>query len=233
MCTMSRWAVAVVAAACSAASWGQAGAPRDGGIYVCTDDDGKPITRDRYIVECRHKEQRILNRDGSQRTRVPPTLTAEERAQAEAEERDRREREEAKKDSVKYDQLLLRRFPDEATHKRARDKALDASRAAIQSAESRLRDFAVERKKLSRRGRVLPWPRGAGLAQATDRRQRSPGRRAAHLDQERAGRAGAHPPTVRCRTRTAAQTVEGRDAGLARAAAAVMRGRLIAPTVPA
>ena len=118
MCTMSRWTVAVVAAVCSAAGWGQAGAPRDGGIYVCTDDDGKPITRDRYIVECRHKEQRVLNRDGSLRTRVPPTLTAEERAQAEAEERERREREEAKKDAVKYDQLLLRRFPDEAAHKR-------------------------------------------------------------------------------------------------------------------
>ena len=161
MCTMSRWTVAVVAAVCSAASWGQAGVPRDGGIYVCTDDDGKPVTRDRYIIECRHKEQRILNRDGSLRSRVPPTLTTEERAQAESEERERRERDEAKKDAVKYDQLLLRRFPDEAAHKRARDKALDASRAAIQSAEARLRDFAVERKKLSDeaefyRGRVVP-----------------------------------------------------------------------------
>ena len=161
MCTMSRWTVAVVAAVCSAASWGQTGAPRDGGIYVCTDDDGKPITRDRYIVECRHKEQRVLNRDGSFRMRVPPTLTAEERAQAEGAERERREREEAKKDATKYDQLLLRRFQDEATHKRAREKALEPSRAAIQSAEARLREFAAERKKLNNeaefyRGRVVP-----------------------------------------------------------------------------
>ena len=161
MRTMSRWAVPVLVAVCSAASWGQSPVARDAGIYVCTDDDGKPITRDRYILECRHKEQRILNRDGSLRTRVPPTLTADEHARAEAAERDRRERDEAKKDAVKFDQLLLRRFPDEAAHKRARDKALEPSRAAIQSAEARLRDFAVERKKLNDevefyRGRVVP-----------------------------------------------------------------------------
>ena len=158
---MSRWTVAVVAAVCSASSWGQAGVSRDGGIYVCTDDDGRLITRDRYIVECRHKEQRVLNRDGSLRTRVAPTLTADERAQVEAAERDRRERDEAKKDAVKYDQLLLRRYPDEAAHQRARDKALDGFRAAVLSAEARLRELATERKKLNDevefyRGRVVP-----------------------------------------------------------------------------
>jgi len=160
MRAMSRWAVAVVAALCSVASWGQSG-PRDGGIYVCTDDDGRLITRDRYIQECRHKEQRILNRDGSLRMRVPPTLTAEERAEAERQERERRDREEAKKDSLKYDQLLLRRFPDEAAHQRAREKALEPSRAAIQSAEARLRELATERRKLNDevefyRGRLVP-----------------------------------------------------------------------------
>jgi hypothetical protein len=160
MRTMSRWAVAMVAALCGAASWGQV-TSREGGIYVCTDDEGRLITRDRYIVECRHKEQRILNRDGSLRTRVPPTLTAEERAQAEAQERERREREESKKDALKYDQLLLRRFPGEAAHQRAREKALEPSRTAIQSAEARLRELALDRRKLNDevefyRGRVVP-----------------------------------------------------------------------------
>jgi hypothetical protein len=158
---MTRWVVAVVAAACSAAGWGQPNPARDSGIYVCTDDQGRVITRDRYIAECRHKEQRLLNRDGSLRMRVAPTLTAEERALFEAEQRERREREEAKKDAVKYDQLLLRRFPSEAAHGRARDTALESSRAAVQSAEARLRELAAERKKLADeaeffRGRVVP-----------------------------------------------------------------------------
>ncbi len=158
---MTRWLVAVVAAACCASGWGQPYSSRDAGIYVCTDDQGRVITRDRYIAECRHKEQRLLNRDGSLRMRVAPTLTAEERAVFEAEQRERREREEAKKDAVKYDQLLLRRFPNEAAHYRARDAALEASRGAIQSAETRLRGLAAERKKLADeaefyRGRVVP-----------------------------------------------------------------------------
>jgi hypothetical protein len=128
---------------------------------VCVDDGGHVITRDRYIAECRHKEQRILNRDGSLRLRVPPTLTAEERAHTDAEQRERRERQEAQKDVVKYDQLLKRRFSNEAMHQRARDGALDASQAAIQSAELRLRELATERQKLTDeaefyRGRLMP-----------------------------------------------------------------------------
>src|SRR5262245_34736618 len=120
MRTMHRCWAALWAVAC-AACWGQAAPPRDGGVYVCVDDAGHVITRDRYIAECRHKEQRILNRDGSLRMRVPPTLTADERAQSEAEQRERRERDEAQKDVVKYDQLLKRRFLNETMHKRARD----------------------------------------------------------------------------------------------------------------
>jgi hypothetical protein len=160
MRTMHKWCAALWALGC-AACWGQAAPPRDGGIYVCVDDAGRAITRDRYIAECRHKEQRILNRDGSLRMRLPPTLTAEERAQADAEQRERREREEAQKDVVKYDLLLKRRFLNEAMHQRARDGALVASVAAMESAEARLRELAAERKKLSNeaefyRGRVVP-----------------------------------------------------------------------------
>jgi hypothetical protein len=155
-----RWAALALVVGCGA-GWGQDATPRDGGIYVCLDDDGKAITRDRYIAECRHKEQRILNRDGSLRRVVPPTLTAEERAHAEAEARDRREREEAKKDVVKYDRLLKTRYPNEAAHQRAREAALAASHAAIQAAEARLRELATERKQLGQeaefyRGRVVP-----------------------------------------------------------------------------
>jgi hypothetical protein len=161
MCTMSRFAVALVAALCAAASWGQANPSRDAGIYVCTDDSGKLITRDRYIAECRHKEQRVLNRDGSLRMRVPPTFTLEERAQAEAAERAARDAQAALQDTIKYDRLLKTRYPNEAAHRRAREAALDASRGAIQSAEVRLRELAVERRKLADeaefyRGRVVP-----------------------------------------------------------------------------
>lgn len=155
MHTMSRWWAALFAAGCCGACWGQAG------VYVCVDDRGQVITRDRYIAECRHKEQRILNRDGSLRQVVPPTLTAEERASREAAERAAREAQAAQQDTIKYDRLLKTRYPNDAAHKRARESALDASRAAIQSAEARLLELAAERRRLAEeaefyRGRVIP-----------------------------------------------------------------------------
>jgi hypothetical protein len=161
MYTMHRWLATAFAALWCSVGWGQAVPLREAGIYTCVDDSGKVITRDRYIAECRHKEQRILNRDGSVRAVVPPTLTPEEDAQREAAARAAREAEAARVDAVKYDQLLLRRFPDETAHQRLRENALVASKSAVEAAQARLRDLAAERKRLLEeaefyRGRAVP-----------------------------------------------------------------------------
>ena len=37
------------------------------GIYTCTDSQGRRLTADRPIPECAHKEQQVLNGDGSVR----------------------------------------------------------------------------------------------------------------------------------------------------------------------
>ena len=71
------WALATAAQA-------QATTKPPGGIYTCIDDKGRRLTADRPIAECTDREQQVLNRDGSLRTVLPPTLTAEERAQREA-----------------------------------------------------------------------------------------------------------------------------------------------------
>lgn len=142
------------------ACWGQA-TPHDGGIYTCIDDQGKELRRDRYIAECRHKEQRILNRDGSVREVVRPTLTPDEQARREADERAAREAQAARNDNVKYDRLLLKRFPDEAAHNRAREAALAPGRRAIESGQARVRELVAERRGLLEeaefyRGRPMP-----------------------------------------------------------------------------
>ena len=59
-------------------------APPPAGIYTCIDERGHRITADRPIAACAAKEQQLLNRDGSLRAIIPPTLTAEERAEQEA-----------------------------------------------------------------------------------------------------------------------------------------------------
>ena len=59
-----------------------------GAIYTCIDSAGKRLTSDRLISECLDREQRVLNRDGSVRMVLPPRMSTEERAAAEARKRE-------------------------------------------------------------------------------------------------------------------------------------------------
>lgn len=122
--------------------------PGTPGIYTCTDDKGRRLTSDRPIPECLAREQRVLNRDGSVRNVVPPTPTADERAEREAAERQAARVRAEQGDAVRRDRNLMTRFPDEATHRKAREAALDTVRAASKTTELRLRELAEERKPL-------------------------------------------------------------------------------------
>jgi Domain of unknown function (DUF4124) len=145
------------------------------GIYTCTDDRGRRLTSDRPIAECLTKEQRVLNRDGSQRTVLPPTPTAEEKAVHEARERDAAQARVAQADAVRRDRNMVARYPDEATHHKAREAALDTVRVAIKATELRSRDLAAERRPLLDEaefytGRPLP-PKLKTLMEANDAAQ--------------------------------------------------------------
>ena len=118
------------------------------GIYTCIDDRGRRLTSDRPIAECTDREQRILNRDGSLKGIFPPILTAEERAEKEARERKAAELRAAQADAVRRDRNLKARFPDEATHQRAREAALDTVKLAIRASSLRLEALGLDRKPL-------------------------------------------------------------------------------------
>lgn len=131
------------------------------GIYTCTDDRGIRRTSDRPIVECIDREQRVLNADGSVKHIVPPTLTAEERAEREAAERKAAEERAALNDAVRRDRNLKARFPNEAAHQRAREGALEVVRVALRASQKRITELEVERRPLLSevefyRGRSLP-----------------------------------------------------------------------------
>jgi len=127
-----------------AASWAQPSP----GIYTCVDANGRRLTADRPIAECRHKEQQILNRDGSVRGILPPTLTAEERAEKDARDRAAAETRVAAADAARRDRNLMARYPNEAAHQRAREVALDTVRLAIRTTELRVRELELARKPL-------------------------------------------------------------------------------------
>lgn len=120
----------------------------EAGIYTCVDDAGNRLTADRPIPQCAHKEQRVLNRDGSLKFVHPPTLTADERAAVEARERREAELRAARADAARRDRNLMARFPNEEAHQKAREAALDTVRLAIRASESRLKELAAERKPL-------------------------------------------------------------------------------------
>jgi hypothetical protein len=141
----------------------------DGSIYSCVDASGRRLTSDRLIPECANREQRLHNADGSLRKIVPPTPTADERAEAEAAERRIATERAARQEAVRRDRNLLMRYPDEAAHQRAREAALDGVRNAVRTSEDRQKALAAERKPLLEEaefyaGRALP----AKLRQALD-----------------------------------------------------------------
>lgn len=125
-----------------------AGGAAGPGIYSCTDAQGRRLTSDRPIPECSGREQRVHNRDGSLQRVIPPAMTAEERAEREAAERRAEQARAARADAVRRDRNLVARYPDEATHQKARENALDTVRVAMKATEQRVKALAAERKPL-------------------------------------------------------------------------------------
>jgi hypothetical protein len=117
-------------------------------VFTCVNAAGRVLTSDRLIGECMDREQRVLSRDGTLLRIVPPSLTADERAEKEA--RDRREAavREAKTEAVRRDRNLMQRFPNVAAHQKAREQALEVTLFAITQSEARLADLERERKPL-------------------------------------------------------------------------------------
>lgn len=127
----------------------QAKLPEMGAIFTCTTAAGKRITADRPIAECLDREQQVLNKDGSLRMVMPPSLTSDERAALEEAERRKQQEQASRLEAIRRDRNLIARFPNEEAHGRAREAALEPVRSAIKASELRLADLAQERKPLA------------------------------------------------------------------------------------
>lgn len=130
-------------------------------IYSCVDSTGKRLTSDRPIPECTAREQRVLNADGSTKQVVPPTMTADERADFEAREREKAARRVAEVDAIRRDRNLRQRYPNEAVHQKARLAALDDLKRTLHLSQQRLDALAAEKKPLLEEaqfyvGRTMP-----------------------------------------------------------------------------
>jgi hypothetical protein len=140
----------LVAFACIVAAPARAQAPPapHPPIYDCIDARGKRLRSDRPIPECSDRDQRLLNPDGSVKSIVPPTPTADERAAIEAREREANAERVARMDAIRRDRNLVARFPNEAAHNKAREKALDDVRNSVRVSQARIALLTAERKPL-------------------------------------------------------------------------------------
>ncbi|MGC4061215.1 MAG: DUF4124 domain-containing protein [Aquabacterium sp.] len=164
-------AACLACGAVSLPSWGASG------IYSCVDASGKKHTSDRPIPECLDREQRVLNKDGSQKQTVPPRMNAEERAAEEERQHQKTLAEAAAKDAVRRDRNLMLRFPNEAAHNKAREAALDDVRKGIQLSERHLKELQDDRKPLTAetefyKGKRLPYKLKSKL-EANDAQQQA------------------------------------------------------------
>jgi hypothetical protein len=116
------------------------------GIYSCTDSKGRKITSDRPIADCVDREQLELNPSGTVRRKVGPTLTAEERAAAEAREREAGEERARRAEEKRRDHALLVRYPNRAVHDAERAEALAQVDAVTRAATKRMGELQQQRK---------------------------------------------------------------------------------------
>lgn len=127
----------------------QAQAPEpQSGIYSCVDAKGRKLTSDRQIPECMDREQRMLNPSGTVRARLAPTLTAQERADAEAKEKQAAEARSLLVEERRRERALLIRYPSREVHDNERAVALAQAGVVTQAANKRVEDLLADRRKV-------------------------------------------------------------------------------------
>lgn len=118
------------------------------GIYTCIDSKGRRITSDRPIPECLDREQRQLSGSGLVRRVLPPSYTAEERAQLDAQRRLEEEQRARVAEEKRRDRALMIRYPTQASHDKERAEALGQIDEVVNAVNKRERALEQQRKEI-------------------------------------------------------------------------------------
>lgn len=117
-------------------------------IYTCTDANGRKITADRPIAECTDRTQRELNKTGTLRREIGPSLTAQEAAAQDAKDKLAQEASARDAENKRRDRALLLRYPSRAVHNQERATALAQVDEVIKAANKRTGELAEQRKTI-------------------------------------------------------------------------------------
>lgn len=146
----ARFLLVVLACALPPLQTARAAEPTSPRIFQCVLPDGRKVTSDKPIAECMNagKPQRELNKDGSEKAIVEAPPTEDEKAERDRIRRQREAERTAYEIEVRRDRDLLKRFPNEAAHGKAREKALDDVATSVRNSEARIKLLLEERKPL-------------------------------------------------------------------------------------
>jgi hypothetical protein len=117
-------------------------------IYTCVDSKGRKITADRPIAECMDRTQKELNRSGTVKREVGPSLTAQERAAQEEKDKAAAEARAREAEEKRRDRALLLRYPNRAVHDQERVIALAQVDEVIKASNKRTAELAEQRKAI-------------------------------------------------------------------------------------
>jgi hypothetical protein len=151
MCSIPRLAVALAWVAVSGLPMGlcaQEVVVGAGGVYTCTDSQGRKLTADRPILECLDREQIVLNPSGTVRAKMGPSLSAQERADHEAKEKQEAIERKRIADEKRRDRALLARYPTRAAHDKERAAVLAHVNSVASEAGIRLDELEKQRRAL-------------------------------------------------------------------------------------
>jgi len=125
-----------------------AGGGLPGQMFVCTDRAGHTHA-DRYPpAECRDRDVRELNPDGSLKRVIPAPLTREQRKKRDEEEEARLREEEQERAQLHKDRALLETYGSVDEIDSARRRDLSARQLLIDRANQRIAQYGRERKRL-------------------------------------------------------------------------------------
>lgn len=118
-------------------------------VYTCIDKNGRRLTADRPIPECIDREQRVLDRTGTERRRMGPTLSENERVEVETQRRADAEQKARLQEQKRRERALITRYPDEATHQAERVAAMEPFNDLIVLANKRIEQLRADRVSIN------------------------------------------------------------------------------------
>lgn len=146
------WLLAVTAlvAPLGAPAWAQASSvgSASASIYTCIDPQGRKLTSDRPIAACIDREQRELGPSGTVRRVLGPTLTEQERALQQAQQRKDSEERLRQIEERRRERVLTTRYPDKAAHDSERAAAIELVEEVSTAAVKRIAALREQRQAL-------------------------------------------------------------------------------------